>query len=551
MHKTGLLIRATGLLLLTAISLLCVNLPIDTASAAATGGPWPMFHGSPQHTGRSDFRGPQTDNVKWTLRLVPPPVVSSPAVGNDGTIYICASLDNLYAVNPDGSIKWSSPAIGKSLWSTPAVSPDGAIYVAGDKLYAFGPGGNIKWTAASDPGYASSPTIGSDGTIYIGNNGLYAVSPEGSLKWRLATGMISLSSPALGQDGTVYVGSNDSNLYAVRPDGTLKWTYATGSNIWSTPAVGNDGTVYVGSWDSKLYALRPDGTLKWSFATGGRITSSPALGNDGTIYVGSEDSKFYAVNSDGSLHWAYTASQPFRSSAAIGNDGTIYAGCDNLFYAFAHDGSVKWSYSLPGTNSSPAIGSNGALYVGFFDRLCAFEAAGNLSINVNSPTVATMGSTYAIIPTASGGTPPYTWSSNNKPSWLALNPVNGTLTGIPGASAKSTTYTLTVTDRNGLTASKDVSIIVYAVAAPVITATTPTTASRGVPYILFPSVSGGTAPYTWSAVNMPFWLYMDSKTGVITGTPGISADTVTFTIQVRDKIGITASKDVTINVIVP
>lgn len=551
MHKTGLHIRTTGLLLLAAVSLLGINLPFDTAAAASTGGPWPMFHGGAQHTGRSDFRGPQTDNVKWSLRLAPPPVISSPAVGNDGTIYICAPHDNLYAINPNGSVKWTSPAIGKSLWSTPAVSPEGTIYVAGDRLYAFDSGGNIKWTAAPDPGYACSPAIGSDGTIYIGNNGLYAVSPDGSLKWHVPTGLISLSSPALGQDGTVYIGSNDSNLYAINPDGKLKWTFTTGASIWSSPAVGPDGAVYVGSWDGKLYAVHADGTLKWSFDMGGRVMASPALGSDGMIFLGSENGRFYAIGSDGSLKWSFAASQAFRSSAAIGNDGTIYAGCDDRFYAFTPNGSLKWSYASPGTNSSPAIGANGALYTGFFDRLCAFDAAGNLSISINSPTTATSGNTYAIIPTASGGTPPYTWSSANRPPWLALNAATGALTGTPGPAAKSATYTLTVTDKNGQTASREVNIIVNTVPAPVITATTPTTASRGVPYILFPSVAGGTPPYTWSAANLPFWLNIDGRTGIISGTPGISADTVTFTIQARDKSGATASKDVTINIIAP
>ena len=52
---------------------------------------------------------------------------SSPAIGSDGTIYVGALDDNLYAINPDGSKKWefktglhvySSPAIGAMALST-------------------------------------------------------------------------------------------------------------------------------------------------------------------------------------------------------------------------------------------------------------------------------------------------------------------------------------------------------------------------------------------------------------------------------------------------
>ena len=33
-------------------------------------------------------------------------IYSSPAIGSDGTIYIGSKDYNLYAINPDGSLKW-------------------------------------------------------------------------------------------------------------------------------------------------------------------------------------------------------------------------------------------------------------------------------------------------------------------------------------------------------------------------------------------------------------------------------------------------------------
>jgi large repetitive protein len=54
-------------------------------------------------------------------------VGSSPAVDVDGTIYVGSDDHNLYAVNPDGSLKWLFPA-GPIVYSSPAVDVDGTIY---------------------------------------------------------------------------------------------------------------------------------------------------------------------------------------------------------------------------------------------------------------------------------------------------------------------------------------------------------------------------------------------------------------------------------------
>ena len=144
-------------------------------------------------------------------------VDSSPAIGNDGTIYVGSWDQNLYAINPNGSKKW-----------------------------AFKTGDGMERAA-----------IGSDGTIYVGSwdKNLYAINPDGSKKWAFKTGNWVSSPPAIGSDGTIYVGSKDKNLYAISPDGLKKWAFKTGDRVVSSPAIGNDGTIYVGSRDKNLYAI--------------------------------------------------------------------------------------------------------------------------------------------------------------------------------------------------------------------------------------------------------------------------------------------------------
>ena len=261
--------------------------------------PWEMFHHDPSHTGRS--RADTSANKgkqKWTFPTQDA-VVSSPAVGPDGTIYIGSFDKNLYAVTPDGKEKWKFPT-GHFVYSSPAVGPDGTIYVGSEdkNLYAVTPGGKEKWKFPTGHFIRSSPAVGgSEGDIYVGSRdkNLYAITPDGKEKWKFLTGGFVDSSPALGTDGTIYVGSHDENLYAITPDGKEKWKFPTGDSVSSSPAVGADGAIYVSS-DGNLYAVTPDGKEKWKFAIGPHVFSSPAVGGkDGTIYIGETNKNLIAV----------------------------------------------------------------------------------------------------------------------------------------------------------------------------------------------------------------------------------------------------------------
>jgi len=310
--------------------------------------------------------------LKWNYNTVSSLGNSSPAIGNDGTVYVGSSDGKFYAVNPNGTHKWSYTT-GSTFSSTPAIGPNGTIYCGSydGKLHALKRNGSRKWSYTTGGRIHSAPAIGRDGTIYVGSydNKLYALYPNGSQKWNYTTGGEIYSSPAVGSDGTVYVGSGDNKIYAFYSNGSLKWNYTTGGKIYSSPAIGNDGTVYVGSNDKNLYAFNPDGTQKWSYTTGGEIYSSPAIGTDGTIYVGSGNI-LNALNPNGTNRWSFPRMGDFNSSPAIGNDGTIYAGSnDGKFYAnYGTCGTPMWYYTTGGgVNSSPTIGSDGTLYFGSDD----------------------------------------------------------------------------------------------------------------------------------------------------------------------------------------
>lgn len=342
---------------------------------------WSMFKNGRKRTGRTEFAGPQTNNVKWQHLLKGLGIQSQFAVGRDGTIY-CGSVHGVfYAFSPKGSIKWKLHLGKHEITAGPAVASDGTIYIASEdgQLHALSPDGTSKWTfdLAGYSGPSASPALDKDGVIFIGSTHFFAVNPNGTLKWSYDTGTYIAGPPAIGSDGTIYFASGNY-LYALNPDGTLKW-HSPGHAAYppgSAPAIGQSGTIYINTNDGVLQAFRPDGTLRWKYKTEGIVVdvpSSPAIGKDETIYFGGggeyqgRGGYFYAVNPDGTLKWKFFAGCD-QTAPSIGGDGTIYFGGDycGSIHALNPDGTVKWFYEndLIYTRSAPVIDRDGVLYSG-------------------------------------------------------------------------------------------------------------------------------------------------------------------------------------------
>ena len=327
---------------------------------------------------------------RWSVRTGDQ-VAWSPAIADDGTIYVGSNDGRLYAVGPDGSTKWTFDTGFSEVPFSPVIASDGTVYIGtgnldegSGRLFALTPDGTQKWAFDFERDtVASSPAIGPDGTIYVGSwkPRLYAINPDGTQKWTTrAKPLFIFSSPAVAADGTIYVGAVNrigaiGKLYAFRPNGEKKWTFGPGSAMPSSPAIGADGTVYVGSSDQNLYAVNPDGTEKWAFEAKDIVLSSPAVGEDGTVYVGAgigpsaDDTKLYAINPDGTEQWAYKTEGAVESSPAVGADGAVYVGSnDGHLYAVNPDGTEKWAFATAGqVRSSPVIAKDGTVYVGSDD----------------------------------------------------------------------------------------------------------------------------------------------------------------------------------------
>ena len=358
----------------------------STLSSGPMDSPWPMKCHDNRHTSQSPYSTVDNPGIeKWRFKCGW--IEDGIVIGNDGTLYFGDEDWDIYALNPDGTLKWKYRT-GGDITSSPAIAEDGTIYVGSEDhyLYAvYSNNGTRKWKFnANHAIISSSPAIAEDGTIYfgtmwsLGDGGkIHAVNPDGTEKWRYQIGGTILSDPAIGDDGTIYIGSMDDYLYAMYPNGTLRWRFKTGDYVKGSPSIADDGTIYFGSWDDYLYALYSNGTMKWKYKTGGWISSSPSIGSDGTIYVGSD--KLYAIYPNGFLKWSFEFGSEIRfirySSPAISADGTIYVGV-NIGYdgnvnggeiiAVNSKGTEKWRKKIAEVrvDSSPCIGEDGTVYIG-------------------------------------------------------------------------------------------------------------------------------------------------------------------------------------------
>ncbi len=103
-------------------------------------------------------------------------------------------------------------------------------------------------------------------------------------------------------------------------------------------------------------------------------------------------------------------------------------------------------------------------------------------------------------------------------SGVTLNPSTGLLSGTP-TTAGSYSFTVRIVDASGQSDTRAAAVTIAA--PPVLTVPPPPAARVAVAYSLPLSVSGGTAPYTYSLASgtLPPGLTLNTTTGLISGTP--------------------------------
>jgi outer membrane protein assembly factor BamB len=213
----------------------------------------------------------------------------------------------IYASLPNGTLLWRFTTRRKA-FSSPAVGDDGTVYVGSQDryLYAIMPNGKLRWRVNLESDVDSSPAIGDDGTVFIGTDRseVVAVAPDdGRIRWRTNVGGFVRGALSIGRKGTVLVGTYGPTprLLALCPNtGTFNvlfgvaGTGATQFGIHGGPVEDAAGRLYFGAQDDFVYALGADGRLLWKFQTQGDVDAPLVITPQGRLLAGSDDGKLYA-----------------------------------------------------------------------------------------------------------------------------------------------------------------------------------------------------------------------------------------------------------------
>ena len=294
---------------------------------------------------------------------------STPAVDEEGNVYVTDINGYLYAIDPFGNIKWKFKT-SFLITASPSLKND-LVFFGGwdDYLYAVNrKRGELAWRHRTSGDISQVVALHDDFIVVCNESGyVYALSYEAKVLWTHTVNDWIPSKPVIDESGNVYFGDADGYLYSLTPEGKLRWKFKSDGWISSGPSLDAEN-VYFGNVNGKFFAVKKsNGKLLWIFDVGEEIISSPVM-NENIIAFGGKDGFLYVLNREGKLLWKFKTPSSINSSPAISKEGYIYFGCsDGTLYSLTYDGKIRWKVKLGKILSSGPIVVKGRIYVGSVD----------------------------------------------------------------------------------------------------------------------------------------------------------------------------------------
>ncbi len=268
-------------------------------------------------------------------------------VGPDGTIY-CSDSPNLYAINPDGTLKWKRPGLGGG--TTIDFLADGTI-IGGHTttVYALNPDGTDRWTFTFNGRPTSEsievgPNVGPDGNIYCVTShdgqgvglGAFSLTPLGEFRWS-DEGQPQLNQLNASTGGRIHFTSerlifpfrytHDSSVNVFGYDFNGDQTLFVDATCVGSPRTDPLNRLIIAGVCG-VEALGQDGNPSYWAIQFGAVNLSPAIGADATLYSAGWMNVVNAINPDGTIKWTSTDADIAEIMLAVRQDvgRLVYSG---------------------------------------------------------------------------------------------------------------------------------------------------------------------------------------------------------------------------------
>ena len=309
--------------------------------------------------------------VRWRFTADDDFIMTRPAVGHDGTVYVTGMNAHLYALTPDGGLRWLMQGVAGD--RSPSVGPDGTIYVtgAGGSVSAIDPNGTVRWSWSGVGTVFVGPTVGPDGNIYGvtslvdgSETGAFVLSPNGQLLFNDAGGYnvrgVSLAWEVAFSDHQWFITSG-MGYPTVGVLGLFAYDMSGGGLNWDRTGLGQTFGITGGGVcvndpaGNRIVCYHADGSVDWevSLNTLGGTPTPPGVASDGTYYFPTgSPAHFHAVDPGGTIRWTRSFEWT-RFPVVRPDDGLVIAsrspGNPNPVELNAYDpsdGEVVWSVPL-------------------------------------------------------------------------------------------------------------------------------------------------------------------------------------------------------------
>ena len=347
-------------------------------AAAAQAAPPPGKGGGKGGGGGGSTPTPE-QHFEWRVAMPGSYSLVRPALATDGTVYSVDVNDNLYAVDPDGTVLWTAAEAGSKGVD---VGPDGTIYTGNENwIKAFRPDGTLKWTFVQSPRafVFIDVVVGPDANIYAvasSGMGVFSLADMGDraeLRWQTpeayTRNFVGYTEIEFGptMDG------NDQQLYFFANGHTRAVRISDGANVFT---LGGGNTIprvspVDGSWHRPATAHAPDGSTIWEFeyplATG---TTEPAIGTSGGHYAVNSGRVLYAIDANGNERFHSDLGEylglpdvdPTETLVLLPASGAGTSDPAALLAVDARNGSTAWRMEFPAseTGLDQFVGSHAA-----------------------------------------------------------------------------------------------------------------------------------------------------------------------------------------------